>query len=194
MAERILGFFRDSITLMSFFSIFLAGMIVTLFSLIFGGDHDHGGDAGHDVHGDSGDSDGEHQGPGMFSLRGISLLATGFGAVSFLVMYYTNQILVASVAGMAFGWVFAFVCLSLLRIFIRQQGSSLIDPKDFVGVIGEVTTGIPPHGVGEVRVTVDGVTMTRTASAVGGKKIPTGRVVRVIRAEGGTVCVEEASA
>lgn len=188
MFERLIELAREYTALASFFSIFAAGMIFTLFSLVFGGDHDHG-DVGHDAHGDHGGD----QGPNIFSIRGISLMATGFGAMSCIVMYFTNRVLVASVAGLAFGWVFAFIGVAMLRIFIRQQASSMIRPEGFIGAFGEVTTGIPQGGLGEVRLTIDGTTMTRTARSVRGEYIPSGRTVRVVHSGGGSVSVEEVS-
>lgn len=189
MFEWASEFFRNSLSLMIFFGIFAFGMIFALFSLIFGGDHD-GGDADHgDVHGE----DGDDQGPGFFSIRGISLFASGFGGIGFIVMYYTKKVLVASVSGLAFGWIFALLGLFMMRLMIRQQANSIIQPEQIVGIVGEVTTGIPDRGVGEVRLTVDGITMTRTASSTTGTGIRSGTTVRVVRSDGGTVSVEELS-
>src|SRR5438874_460773 len=63
--ESIQNAFRSSASLMTFFSIFAAGMIFTLFSLLFGG-HEHG-----DLHGEPGHEGADQadgHGPGMFSL------------------------------------------------------------------------------------------------------------------------------
>ncbi len=192
MLEGLREFFRNSVALLSFFSIFSAGMIIVLFSLVFGG-HDHGdfghGDIGHDAQGDHG---GESQpGPGVFSLKGIALLAVGFGAIAFIVMYYTNQILVACISGLAIGWVFAFICMAGYRILIRQQSNSLIKSEDVIGQTGQVTTTIPAGGLGEVRLTVDGTAMTKMASAPDGEAIPTGTLVMVRRVSGASIMVEK---
>ena len=188
MLEGVKELFRNSTALMSFFSIFAAGMIFTLFSLVLGGDHDHGGE----FHGDAEHGEAGHgHGPGLLSIRGISLMATGFGAMAFLVMYYTRQVLVASVSGLGFGWVFALAGITMMRVFIRQQGSSMIQAQDFIGATGEVTTGVPERGLGEVRLTVNGVTMTKSASSLRGRAIPSGTPVRVVRLLGGTITVEE---
>ena len=80
MGEWILAFFGNSIALLTFFSIFASGMVFTLFSLFFGGDADSGDgdfDGNHD--GDVGHHDGDAHGPGLFSIRGISILLGGFG-------------------------------------------------------------------------------------------------------------------
>lgn len=193
MFETLKSSLEGSAALLTFFSIFSAGLVFTIFSLIFGGDHDGGDVHGemHDGGGESGDDDG--QGPGMLSLRGISLMATGFGAMAYIVMYLTKKVLTASIAGLGFGWVFAFICIALLRIFIRQQGSSMISQGSCLNSIGEVTTVIPEHGLGEVRLVVEGVSMTKTASSARGVRVPTGATVKVVRVLGSTVSVEELS-
>ena len=78
MGAWILSLFGDSIALLTFFSIFAAGMTFTVFNLLFGGDadhdagfdhggdFDHDGDFGGDHDADGGDGDGH--GPGLFSM------------------------------------------------------------------------------------------------------------------------------
>lgn len=192
MLEALREFFRNSVALLSFFSIFAAGMLITVFSLIFGG-HDHGdfghGDIGHEVHGEHGGE--SQQGPGVFSLKGMALFAVGFGALAFIVMYYTNQILTACVSGLGFGWVFAAICMAGYRILIRQQSNSLVKSEEAIGLTGEITTTIPAGGLGEVRLTIDGVSMTKTASCSAGETIPTGALVLVKRVSGASVLVEK---
>lgn len=189
MWEAFREFCRNSIALMSFFSIFAGGMVFTMFSLVFGG-HDHS-DVGHDLGHDVGhDGDNDSQGPGVFSVRGISLLAVGFGATAFIVQYYTNQIFVSSISGLAFGWVFAAVGMAVYRVLIRQQGSSVVKSTSYIGLVGVVTTTIPANGLGEVRLTVEGETVIRTASAESGVTIPTGTPVTVTNVSGGSVTVK----
>lgn len=193
-----MGFFRNSISLLSFASIFAAGMVFTVFTLVFGGDHDGGGDHGdfggdHDGGGDhGGDHDDGGQGPpNIFSIRGLSLLAVGFGGVGYIVMYYTQNLLLSALSGLVFGWVFSVGVLLMMRIFIQQQGSSVISPRALIGTIGEVTTGIPANGLGEVRLAVEDTIISKTATANGGVTIVAGRRVRVIAFLGGSVIVEE---
>lgn len=189
MLENIADAFRTSSAIMTFLTIFGAGLVVTLFSLVFGGDHDHG-DVGHGD-GDGNGDHGEDQGPSFFSIRGISLFATGFGGVGLLVMYGTKQVLTASLSGALSGVIFAFLGITGMRMMIRQQASSIIQPSAFTNLLGEVTTTIPEQGLGEVRVTVDGTTMTKTARALSQRMIPSGTTVRVVQSTGGTVLVRE---
>ncbi|OGY88619.1 MAG: hypothetical protein A3B30_03595 [Candidatus Komeilibacteria bacterium RIFCSPLOWO2_01_FULL_52_15] len=188
--------FGDSLALLVFFSIFSAGMVFTLFSLIFGGDHDgadHGGDmhAGDHAGDQHGDSDSEQQGPGMFSVRGISILATGFGGVAFIVEYLTGKPVVSSIAGVAVAWPFAVLCLMLYRFFIHQGASSHIRPSQFMNALGVVVTGIPVGELGEVAVNIEGAAqVTKMAVARGGEALPTGTPVRVIEYLGDRLVVE----
>src|SRR5215471_7028361 len=108
-------------TTVTFFTIFLVGVGFSAFSLIAGGhsdhaDHDIGHDADHDIGHDGGaDHHGGHDGHGhdgsddaglgvhslfsvgMFSVRGVALLATGFGGIGFL-LYATTEKLLFSTA------------------------------------------------------------------------------------------------
>ena len=77
MGNFVLSLFEGSLAQITFFSIFLAGMVFTLFSLIFGGDGESDFDHDADHGGDHG-ADGAH-GPGMLSIRGASLMMVGFG-------------------------------------------------------------------------------------------------------------------
>jgi len=200
MGEWILSFFGDSIALLTFFSIFAAGMTFTVFNLLFGGDadhdggFDHGGDVGGDHDGDLGgghDADGsDGHGPGLLSIRGISFLLTGFGGVAFIVMYFTEKIFVSSLAGLAGGWPFALVCLALYRVFVRQEASSMVSGSDFEGATGAVVTSIPANGIGEVTILVAGQQITKSAVTGDDSTIATGTPIRVKRYLGDRVIVE----
>ena len=200
MGEWILSFFGNSIALLTFFSLFAAGMTFTMFNLLFGGDADHGdvhgefhGDFDGDAHGDLGgdhDADGGAHGPGLLSIRGISFLLTGFGGVAFIVMYFTDKVFVSSLAGLAGGWPFAFVCIALYRVFVRQEASSLVAARDFVGATGSVVTNIPEGGLGEVTVLVAGRQISKSATAKGGGALKTGISIRITNYLGDRVTVE----
>jgi membrane protein implicated in regulation of membrane protease activity len=196
MGEWILAFFGNSIALLTFFSIFAAGMVFTVFQLMFGGDADHGdahgdfgGDDGGDFHGDHDGGDGH--GPGLLSIRGVSFLLTGFGGVAFIVMYFTDKVFVSSLAGLAGGWPFALVCLALYRVFIRQEASSMVTAADFVGATGTVVTSIPEQGLGDVTLLVSGQQITKSAVTEGHLALSSGTTVRVTSYLGDRVVVEK---
>lgn len=175
--------FQNAATSMAFLSVFVGGVAFSVFSLIFGGDHH--GDGG-DHHG--GDDHGDHStGPGLFSIRGASLFFTGFGGVGYLVQANTDRPLVAMVAGTAAGLLFALPMLSFIRFFMRQESTSIIKAEQFIGAEGVVTTSIAPHQLGEVRITVAGSQISRSASS--DVPIQSGTPIKVVRQFGGNVFV-----
>ena len=186
MGDWLLHFFGDSIALLTFFSIFAAGMTFTVFNLLFGGDADHDGDFGGDHDGDGSDG----HGPGLLSIRGVSFLLTGFGGVAFITMHFSEKVFVSSLAGLAGGWPFALVCLALYRVFIRQEASSLITGADFEGATGAVVTSIPKKGLGEVTILVAGQQLSKSAATSDNSAIATGTPIRVKQYLGDRVIVE----
>lgn len=192
MIDWIFSFFQGTTAGLVFLSICLAGAVFSAFSLIFGGDSDAEADADtdldldHDV--DHGNGNGE--GPGALSLRSISLFATGFGGVAFLVHNFTGRLLVSSVAGLLSGWVLAAIALAAIRAIYQQQASSMISTTQMTGATGMVTTAIPTAGYGEVLLTVAGRQITRRATTADQAAIPDGTAVRVVKYLGSTVVVE----
>lgn len=196
MFEWVSSFFSGAMAELMFLAICIGSAVITTFSLIFGGDHDadHGDmgghEVGHDVH-----HEGDHsrEGPGFFSVRGLTLFGTGFGGVGYLVQHFTGKTLVASASGLASGIVLAMLGIALIRAFFHQQASSLAPADAILGVVGTVTTSIPQGGTGEIELTVAGTYTSRTATSASGQAIERGRTVRVVRTAGHIVVVELAS-
>lgn len=193
-----------------FFSIFLGGVVFSLLSIIFGGhgegdhdgDHDFGGDHDMDHGGEHGGEhhDGDHGESGinlspsiLLSVRGMALLATGFGGVGFVTHVYTGKILFSTISGMLAGYVFAILIVGALRSLTKQQANSLIQSTSAVGVTGIVATSILPGEIGEVRLVVSGTEMTRLALAADDTHLKAGTPVVVNRVEGGTLIVSPVS-
>lgn len=189
MFEWVTSLFSGVMAELIFLGICVASAIITGFSIVFGGDHDADhGDVGHDVH-----HEGDHsrEGPGFFSVRGLTLFGTGFGGVGYLVQHFTGLTLVASVAGFASGIVLAMLGLAFIRAFYRQQASSLQPSEAVVGAVATVITSIPPDGgAGEVEFVTGGVHMTRPATSADGTAFGRGQTVRVARTAGHAVVVE----
>jgi hypothetical protein len=197
-------------TTVTFFTIFLVGVVFSAFSLILGGhsdhaDHDIGHDVGHDAGSDhdSGDSSAEHGdidvgihslfSVGMFSVRGVALLATGFGGIGFLIFIATGRIMFSTAAAFVGGYIFAFAVLYTLKIFKAQQANSLVRLSSAVGAQGVVTVSIPEDGLGEVSLLVGGVEMFKPARSVTGAAIKSGSRVQVNQISGGTLLVSPAT-
>ena len=187
-----------------FFSVFLLGVTFSAVSVLFGGDHDadsdlgdadadgdfDGGDHGAD-HGDAADGDGGVHGMnvGVLSVRGMALLATGFGGAGFIAQTQTHKVLFSTAVATVVGYGFAFAVLYVMRIFKSQQANSLIQTRKAIGTTGVVAISIPRGDLGEVRVNVDGVELTGMARSSGGQAIPSGTLVRVDDVNGGTFFV-----
>jgi hypothetical protein len=197
-------------TTLTFFTIFLVGVVFSAFSLIMGAhsdtaDHDISHDFGHDgdAHdgGDHGDHDGHEGGDaafyspfsvGMFSVRGVALLATGFGGLGFLIYSATEKLLFSTASALIGGYLFAFVVLYTLKIFKSQQANSLVNTASAIGAQGIVTVSIPEDGMGEVSLLVSGVEMFKPAVSAGSGPIKSGTRVRVNQITGGTLVVSPA--
>ena len=182
---------------LTFFTIFLVGVVFSAFSLLLGGhgdaghdaDHDMGHDAGHEHDGGAGDHDGGAFSVGMLSVRGVALLSTGFGGIGFLVYTATGKMLFSSAAALVFGYIFAFIVLYTLKIFKSQQANSLIGMDSAIGGEAVVTVSIPQDGMGEVSLSVSGMEMFKPARSIDGVPIRTGMRVQVSRVIGGTLVV-----
>jgi len=192
MVEWFASLFSGAFAEIALLCICLSGAVFTVISILFGGDADHG-DMDHG--GDSaGDNDHATDGPSFFSIRGLSLFATGFGGVGYIVQHYTHKPLVASVSGLVFGMLLAMAGLAFIRFFYRQQVSSLVSSEQVIGTTGTVSTSISPGGgVGEVSLVIAGIQTTRTAIGDGGEPISQGSIVRVVRLVGSHVVVEKVS-
>ena len=200
MGTWVMALFGDSLALVVFFSIFLGGLTFSVFSLLFGGDADHDLDvADHDAHFDAdhsaeatGDDVHDVHAPGVLSVRGISLMMVGFGGVAFIIQYYTEKILFASVGGVLSGWLFAFALMLLLKLFYSQQSSSQVSATEIVGAYGIVSVSIPDGGdLGEVQLNVAGNQMNKPATSSTGDGISRNTRVRVRNYVGGRVVVSE---
>ena len=191
-------------TSLTFFTLFLVGVTFSVFSLIFGGhggDHSVDHDTGHDTDADhGGDSSADHDAGGdgssfsvgMFSVRGVALLCTGFGGIGFLVYTGTEKIFFSTAGALVGGYVFAFIVLYTLKVFKSQQANSLVDMSRAVGAQGVVTVSIPENGIGEVSLMVSGMEMFKSARSLNGKGIRSGASIQVSRVSGGTFIVTPA--
>jgi membrane protein implicated in regulation of membrane protease activity len=184
-----------------FLTITVMGATFSAISLIFGGEHDGGGDHGdfHADHAGGSDHHDGHDGEGsglvgmlaapLTSIRGLSFLATGFGAFGYITFHLTQRVLFSCVVGIIAGWLLSLLAVLFVRQLIKQQSSSLVDEARLIGLTGIVTTKIPANGFGEVQVTLSGKgQFTKTATA--SHEIPYGAVVKILQRAGNAVVVD----
>ncbi|MBI2149169.1 MAG: hypothetical protein HYU27_01005 [Acidobacteria bacterium] len=213
MLDWLAGLVASTTTTITFLTIFLVGVVFSVFSLILGG-HGHGdhtdtaghdvgrdADAGHDAGsdhddagaGDYGDDGGSLAGGlfsvGILSVRGIALLATGFGGIGFLIHVSTGRLMFSTASAFVGGYVFAFAVLYTLKVFKSQQANSLISMSTAVGAEGIVTVSIPENGLGEISLSVSGMEMFKPARSRNGAPIRSGTRVQVTQISGGTFVV-----
>ena len=166
--------------MLMFISIFAAGFVILILSMIFG--HDGDVDA---------DTDGPGHGPSIFSIKMIALILVGFGAGGFGLRATTDAgMFTASMTGIGgsvvvglFGWL-------ILRAFYRSQASSTIVDQDIVGSAGNLLDAIPDDGRGQVSCVVRGREITFLARSKDGMSIKRGTPVRIVAKTANVVTVE----
>ena len=167
-----------------FATIFGVGFMILIFSLIFGHDIDA------DVDGDVGDGAG---GPSIFSVKIISLLMVGFGALSFGVRATTEATMfVSSMAGVGGAVVVGAIGYFIIRLFYASQASSTIMDRDIVGCAATLIDAIPENGNGQVSCILRGREITFLAKSKDGVAIERGSSVRIISKTSNMVTVEPA--
>lgn len=168
-----------------FASIFGVGFAILIFSLLFGHDVDTGIDVGVDT-------DIDHDGgPSVFSIKMISLLMVGFGALSFGVRATTDAgMFVSSMAGVGGAVIVGAIGYVIIRAFYASQATSTITDEDIVGCVATIIDAIPEGGNGQVSCIIRGREITFLARSKEGDSITRGNPVRVLSKTGNIVTVE----
>lgn len=171
-----------------FATIFGVGFVILILNLIFGADHDidTGVDIGHDI-------DGGGHGPSIFSLRIISLLLVGFGAVGFGFRATTDMTMFqSSMAGIGGAIVMGAFGYLVIRMFYASQTSSTISDQDIIGLTGNLIDAIHGDQNGQVSCIVRGREITYLARSADGQSMNRGTPVRIIEKTGSIVIVKPA--
>ena len=172
-----------------FASIFGVGFLILIISLIFG--HDTDVDAGIDMDHDVG---GDAHGPSIFSIKMVSLLMVGFGAVGFGMRATTDLTMFqSSLAGVGGAIAVGAIGYFILRMFYASQASSTISDQDILGVDGNLIDGINHDQNGQVACVVRGREMTFLARSHDSQSIRRGTPVRIVGKSGSIVTVKEIS-
>jgi membrane-bound ClpP family serine protease len=166
----------------------IVGFVVLFLVLITGGDHDveHEVDVGHEI--DTGDID---HGPSLISIKMLCLIAIGFGVAGAIAKYNGGNITTSSIWGIGGAAVLGAIGYFLLGIFYRSQASSTITDRDYLGITGRLTVGIPEGGKGQMICVLGGRTFTLTAQSKNEEEIAVNSAVKVVEKIGDTVIVEK---
>jgi membrane protein implicated in regulation of membrane protease activity len=175
----------DFLPQLSAFTVFLAvcavGFLFLVLAFVFGGLFDFF-EADHDF--DTG-------GPGFFSSRVMAVFVTAFGGFGAVATYYGLGPVPASFVGFGGGIVFGGAIYALARVLYNQQASSEVRAGDLVGAIGRVVIGIPPGGVGQIRVRLGEELMDKIARTRDGMAVAENTSVQIEEVLGETVIVKK---
>ena len=149
-----------------FLVIALIGFVFLVISLVFGEVFEHfefAHDLGHDL---------GHGGPSVFSVQGIAVFITTFGAVGAIGTYLGYSVLPSSGFGFVSGIVLSALVYFFASFLYGQQASSTTTTADLVGRTAQVSVAIPENGVGQVRCLigesmVDKIARSRHGAAIG---------------------------
>lgn len=143
-------------------SMFLMRSILLFVGL--GGEDLDGGDLGDGV--DLADGDGVDFGEDgtptadfkMLSLHSLTAFLLMFGLMGFLIMHHYGEkfVWLAAVASLLTGLITMFIIAKLFSWSRKLQSDGTIYPKDTIGCEGSVYLGIPPGGIGKIRIVVNG--------------------------------------
>ena len=175
----------DFLPPLSAFTVFLAicavGFLFLVLALVFGGLFDFF-ETDHDF---------EVGGPGFFSSRVMAVFVTAFGGFGAVATYYGLGPVPASLVGFGSGIVFGGAIYALARALYNQQASTEVRAGDLVGAIGRVVIGIPPGGVGQIRVRLGEELMDKIARTRDGMAIAENTSVQIEEVLGETVIVKK---
>ena len=175
----------DFLPPLSTFTVFLAicavGFLFLVLALVFGGLFDFF-ETDHDF---------EVGGPGFFSSRVMAVFVTAFGGFGAVATYYGLGPVPASLVGFGSGIVFGGAIYALARALYNQQASTEVRAGDLVGAIGRVVIGIPPGGVGQIRVRLGEELMDKIARTRDGMAIAENTSVQIEEVLGETVIVKK---
>jgi membrane-bound ClpP family serine protease len=171
-----------------FATIFGIGFAILIINLIFGGDADTEADVDMDMDHDVGA--GGH-GPSVFSMRIISLLLVGFGAVGFGFRATTDfSMFQSSMAGIGGAVAIGALGYLIIRMFYSSQTSSTIFDGDIIGQTANLIDAINADQNGQVSCIIRGREITYLARSLDGSSIERGVPVRIVEKTGNIVIVK----
>lgn len=164
-----------------FISIFGVGFSILILSVIFGADSDI----------DS-DMDAGVEGPSIFSIKLISLLMIGFGAVGFGCMATTDMTMFqSSLAGVGGAAAVGAVGYMIIRLFYTSQASSTIRNQDLIGKTANVIDAIEKNQNGQIACVMLGREITFLARSIDGLSIKRGEQVEIVSRAGNVITVKK---
>jgi membrane protein implicated in regulation of membrane protease activity len=166
-----------------FLAIASVGFLFLIISLVFGEVFQHfdfADDIGHDL---------GHGGPSVFSVQGIAIFITAFGAVGAIGTYLGYGVFPSSGFGFISGIALATLVYFFASFLYSQQASSTTTSAELVGRTAQVSVGIPEDGMGQVRCLIGEMMVDKIARSRNGKAIAHNSVVKIEEIVGESVIV-----
>lgn len=195
-ANMFSDLFADNTLNIVYAAALLIGVVYALFLLFFQGigeafgdlDLDVGADIDMDLDTDLDAGSGEATGVSMLA---IASFISSFGAFWLISVTLLNAGTVVSLLAAFFGGLVLGVLAQLFFLYILSPTvSSEIRQTRLIGLVGEITTPIPSHGVGQIALVTQGTRVTYSARSTDEQETFTrGTPVRVERIVGGVAFV-----
>lgn len=145
-----------------FLGIAVCGFIFALISFVFGELFE-----GFGFHHDFAFDDG----PGIFSMRVLSVFATAFGGFGAIGVYQGFSVFISSAIGFVGGGALGAAVYFFARFLYNQQSSSIVTSSELIGLTAQVSVGIPAQGIGQVQCVVGESRIEKIARSKDGSAI-----------------------
>jgi membrane protein implicated in regulation of membrane protease activity len=167
---------------------FWVGLILTLFTTLFGGHGSHSLQVDMDL--DSGHSS---QGHGHSPINFTTILAflTGFGGTGYILLKNNglSGVLILLIA-VGIGFVIAAALFMFLsKVLMRDEHVMKVENYQIEGTLGTITTAVPPLGIGELKYVLGGTTRSIGVKEQQGHEISRGTKVVIVGMEKGIAIV-----
>ncbi len=155
--------------------LFLIQMIMTFTGM--------GGEGDTDTDGGNGDEGGEDSGSTfrVFTVRNVIIFFAVFGWCGITLYSSGVSEALTVILSMVLGIVVMAVVAGLFYAITRLTQSGTMDPKNALGLMGEVYIPIPAHrgGAGKIQITIQGA-LREMEAVTEGKTLPRGTVIKVV--------------
>ena len=174
-----------------FVALAIAGLLLLVGGMVFGGAHDIGHEFIHDFgHGGGHSGDGHDQPVSIFSIKVIATFIMIFGVAGGIAVHLGQSTLVASLVGVFSGAVVGFLALQALRRLYSYHSEPEASSVSLKGKVGTVTTAISPGEIGEVDVLVGVAPRSYLARSNLPQGIARGSRVKIVEVVGTELVVE----
>ncbi len=195
LANALSDFFGENPLYIVYAAALLIGLIYAVFLIFFHGIGDALGDLDLDLHADMGDID-LIDADGAAEATGVSMLAvasfiSSFGAFGLIAATLLGAGDVLSfVVALAGGIVIGIAAQIFFLYILSPTVSSEVRQTRLIGQVAEITTPIPPNGVGQIAFVAQGSRVTYSARATDETRaLERGTPVRIERIVGGMAYV-----